>query len=214
MTDSRTVEDRLREEYAGLLPGIRRVVEYLETEVRHCVLSVYLDLRKYEQIVVKSRIKTCESAVDALRRRQQFGIFDLERPNIYRLADLNDLAGVRVLAFPRKRVEEINEKLCEQFPRWTSDPVKSEGENDLIAHKYYGSCEASTSIRGEIQIVSMLTGLFWEVEHSAFYKLDPELKGVDRGGRMQERVQGIYRALASFEEGFEDLVSQREDIKK
>ena len=63
----RSVEDRLREEYFNLLPDIRRVAEQLETEVLYRVLPVSLKLDGHERLVVKSRIKECESAVEALR---------------------------------------------------------------------------------------------------------------------------------------------------
>jgi hypothetical protein len=47
------------------------------------------------------------------------------------------------------------------------------------AFKYYGYCkEASTKIRGEYQVASMLISLFMEVEHPAIYKPAPELKAV------------------------------------
>ena len=60
----RTIEDRLREEYFDLLPDIRRVVDELEAEVRHCLVPISLGLDKYERLVVTSRIKECESALD------------------------------------------------------------------------------------------------------------------------------------------------------
>jgi hypothetical protein len=64
----RTVEDRLREQYFDLLPDIRFVAEHLETKIRHCVLPASARLDNYEQVIVKSRIKECESALDRLRR--------------------------------------------------------------------------------------------------------------------------------------------------
>ncbi len=79
MTVERTVEDRLRAEYFELLPEIRLVVEQLETEVKHCLLPISLSLQPYEHILVTSRVKECESAVDALRRRREGGIFDSDR---------------------------------------------------------------------------------------------------------------------------------------
>ena len=106
MTDQRTIEDRLREEYSLLLPDIRRVTEQLEVEVKYCVLPILRTLNKYEHLVVKSRIKECESAIDSLRRRrgrQESATFDRDRPTLYTLTELNDLAGVRVLAFPRRQ---------------------------------------------------------------------------------------------------------------
>ena len=66
----RTTEDRLREEYFDLLPDIRRVAEFLEAEIRHCVLPISLKLREHEQLVVKPRIKECESALNSLRLRK------------------------------------------------------------------------------------------------------------------------------------------------
>ncbi len=105
----RSVEDQLRQEYFELLPEIRRVVDHLEAEVRHCVLPISLKLDEYERLVVTSRIKECESALDALRRRQEGATFDRDRPELYTLTSLNDLAGIRVLVFPRSRLREIDQ---------------------------------------------------------------------------------------------------------
>lgn len=99
----RTVEDRLREEYFELLPEVRRVVEELETEVKHCLLPTSRRLNRYERLVVTARIKECESAVDALRRRQEYSIFDRDQPGLYTLRNLKDLAGVRVSVLERGR---------------------------------------------------------------------------------------------------------------
>ncbi len=52
----------------------------------------------------------------------------------------------------------------------------------------------------------MLTGLFWEVEHSAIYKPSPRLRGVAGHYRMKERTLEVYRALQDFEEEFENLI--------
>jgi hypothetical protein len=52
----------------------------------------------------------------------------------------------------------------------------------------------------------MLTGLFWEVEHSAMYKPTPKLKGVTRLDEMQQRYREVLRALKAFEQEFETSV--------
>jgi ppGpp synthetase/RelA/SpoT-type nucleotidyltranferase len=90
----------LREEYFNLLPDVRRVLDELEADVRHCLIPISIRLDKHEKLVVTSRIKECESALDSLRRRQESPIFDRGQPELYSLGRLNDLAGVRVLAFP------------------------------------------------------------------------------------------------------------------
>jgi hypothetical protein len=92
MTVARSVEDRLRAEYFALLSQIRLVAAELETEIRHALMPISLSLKQYERILVTSRVKECESAVDALRRRQEGGIFDFQRTEEFTLLTLNDLA--------------------------------------------------------------------------------------------------------------------------
>lgn len=207
MTENRTIEDRLREEYFQLLPDIRRVAEHVETEVRYRILPISGTLHKYERLVVTSRIKDCESALDSLRRRQEGGTFDRDQATLYTLTSLNDLAGVRVLAFPRNRLTEVDQALRERFSGWQADPVPGSVESDQpLAFKYHGYCQASAQVRGEFQIVSMLTGLFWEVEHSAIYKPAPRLRGAARSMEMQQRTREVHDALRAFEEEFENLL--------
>ena len=118
---------------------------------------------------------------------------------------MKDLAGVRVLAFPQSRLGEINETLRAVFQSWTPDPVKSD-KGEILAFKYSGLCSTNNKVRGEYQIVSMLIGLFWEVEHAAIYKSTPRLRGVVRSLEMQERSQEVLKALSAFEREFERLV--------
>ena len=201
----RTVEDRLREEYFQLLPEIRRVTGQLESQINYHLLPIVNALEEHEQLIIKSRIKDCESAVDALRRRsQEGGTFHKDRPDQYSLANLKDLAGLRILVFPRRRILEVDHVLREIFGSWAADPVKSEGQ--VVALKYHGYCDASERIRGEYQIVSMLTGLFWEVEHSTIYKPAPRLKGIAESLAMQQRTKEVNDALKAFEEEFEALI--------
>jgi len=214
MMAARTVEDRLREEYSGLLLDARRVREELEAEVRHCLLPMSSQLAKYERLEITSRIKDCESAVEALRRRQEAATFDSDRADTYTLTALNDLAGVRVLAFPKRLLTQADQRLREhnRFKSWISDPVPAEeGGEDPRAFKYYGYCSASTKVRGEFQIVPMLIGLFWQVEHSTIYKPSPELKRVASSLEMRQRTGDVLKALRAFENEFERLVLETHD---
>lgn len=205
----RTVEDRLREEYFALLPDIRRVAEHLEAEVRYHVLPISDRLELFEQLVVSSRIKECESAIQKLRRHpgREGATFDPDRADKYTLTDLKDLAAVRVLVFPSGRREEIDAALRAVFPEWTADPFQDDPEEKL-GFKYWGYCPASTNVRGEYQVVSALTGLFWEIEHAAIYKPLPRLRGVAREPGMKERSRAVLNALREFEEEFERLVRE------
>lgn len=201
----RTVEDKLREEYFELLPDIRRVAEQLEAEIKYHVLPISRSLDRFERITVRSRVKECESAVEALRRRQEGATFDRDRAGAYTLKSLKDLAGVRILAFPRDRLGEIDAALRSVFENWTDDPVLGDA-GEKLAFKYWGLSAASNEIIGEYQIVSMLTGLFWEVEHSAIYKPSPQLRGIARSLEMKKPIANVLQALSGFEEEFERLV--------
>ncbi len=92
--------------------------------------------------------------------------------------------------------------LRSHFPDWTSKPVKDD-TGAVLAPKYYGYCEgASSRIRGEYQIVPMLLGLFWDVEHPAMYKF----RAVARSKMMQQRRAAVENALSEFEEGLEGFL--------
>jgi hypothetical protein len=121
------------------------------------------------------------------------------------------LAGVRVLAFPRSRLGEVDLVLRTTFPKWIPDPVLGD-HGEILAFKYWGHCPVSNEVSGEYQIVSVLTGLFWEIEHSAIYKPSPRLRGVTRSLGMQERSRDVLEALSAFEEEFERLV--RDDTSR
>ena len=204
----RTVEDRLREQHFELLPEARRVLEHLEAEIRYRLLPISRTLRRFERVIVESRVKACESAIESLRNRQNFSTFNPENAETYRLADLKDLAGVRVLAFPRSRVREIDALLrdVEVFRGWNSDPVVG-ADDKTVAFKYSGYYSAASSqLSGEYQVVSLLTGRFWDVEHSAMYKPAPTLKDAVAAPRMREQYQNVLRELAAFEDEFERLL--------
>lgn len=208
MTKQRTVEDRLREEYFALRPDILRVAEQIDVEIRHCLLRFSLNLNQYEQIVVKSRVKECESAINSLRRHQDPKYFRQSLPNLYTLTDLKDLMGMRILVFPRSRIRDIDRALRKHFRSWKADPVPGLSKGDgPLAFKYSGYCKASRKIRAEYQIVPMLTGLFWEVEHSAIYKPSPELKGAAGNPDIKERMQAIYKAFQDFEQELEEKIN-------
>jgi ppGpp synthetase/RelA/SpoT-type nucleotidyltranferase len=203
----RTVEDHLREEYFDLLPDVLRVTQHVEAEIKYRLLPVLRTLKTFEQLSVESRVKGCESAIESLRKRQDFATFNVDSPESYTLTSLKDLAGVRVLAFPPNRVREIDQILrrVKAIEDWTSDPV--DANQATIAFKYSGHYSpASTRVKGEYQVVSLLTGRFWEVEHSAMYKPGPTIKDATEAPLMQRRRQAVLRELAAFEDEFERLV--------
>ena len=204
--DKIKVEDLLREEYFDILPDIRRVVWQLEAEIRCHTLPILQSLESHEQLVVKSRLKDCESALKSLRRRQEGGTYDPDRAGGYTLTDLPDLAGVRILVFPRGRLHEVDSVLRTLFPDWAFDPVPDDA-GGVLAPKYNGFCaEISHRVRAEYQIVPMLIGLFWEVEHSALYKPAPAFKGKADSEPLRKLNSDVVRVLTRFESEFEGFI--------
>jgi ppGpp synthetase/RelA/SpoT-type nucleotidyltranferase len=200
----RTVEDRLREEYFLLAPEIKRVLYQLQTDVGYLLLPVTLDLKHHERIHIEARAKDCDSAINALRRREEARQFDEEAPTRYTLTSLPDLVGLRVLVFPRPRLEDVHTMIRAKYAEWSSDPVKTGTPPRFRAWKYHGFCSTSSRVRAELQIVPMLTGLFWQIEHDAFYKpRDPVLAGAAKKPVIRERTERVYDAFDELEEVLE-----------
>ena len=206
--NSRKVEDRLREEYFDRLPEFRRAVEELEVRVRYLTLPVLHKLRPHEKLVIRSRVKEFASVLAKLQRKVK-GAREgrILPPDIVpSVLTLRDIVGVRVLAFPDERVLEIDQLLRPYFPNWVSDPIPYEG-GLKYAPKYVGYCEtASREVMCEYQIVPMLVGLFWDVEHAAMYKHDLVAKSK---GMLKRRAK-VESALAEFEKGVVDLLPSRD----
>jgi|ERR1041385_1889892 hypothetical protein len=101
MADARSIEDVLREEYFAIAPEVRRALLETETRVRSALLSISLRLQRYERVVVTSRMKDCDSAIDALRRRQSLGLFDPAHEAAGRGATYRDVGGLTHQKFTR-----------------------------------------------------------------------------------------------------------------
>ena len=200
----RSVEDWLRAEYVSLLPGLQRTLTAIETEINYLLLPIKLGLDRYERVLVRSRLKDCESAVDSLRRRQEGGRFDTDQIEKYSLVTLPDLVGVRVLTFPQSRYDDAQRIISARIRGWTADPIPAdEPDEPPVALKFYGFWNPDDRFQSEIQIVSLLIGLFWEVEHSAIYKPAPNLRGVAQSIPMKARTSAVLRALRDFEIEFD-----------
>jgi hypothetical protein len=206
--DHLEIEDLLREEYFELLPIVRCLAMQLETEIRSLALSILQNLRPYEQLVVKSRVKECESALNRLLGPKEGRTFDPDKPGGYSLLQLPDMAGVRVLVFPNSRLIQVDDALRIRFADWTPKPLEY-GSRSAQVRKYIGYCdEVSREVRGEYQVAPMLLGLFWEVENDAMYKFRAAANSKD----MRNHRTIVEDSLISFEKGMESFV--RDNIGK
>ncbi len=211
----RLVEDLLRAEYVEIRPALQRSLTAVEIEVAHLLLPTKLDLQPHEQVLVRGRVKDCESAVDALRRRQEGGRFDTDDPTKYSLLALPDLVGIRVLTFPPSRLDAALEVISGRIQGWTADHVYGRDhtlDSPPVAWKFHGLWLPDDDFHSEIQIASLLLGLFWEVEHSAIYKPSPRLRGVAESMSMRARTDAVTTALREFEEEFSRVVEADLDL--
>lgn len=71
-----------------------------------------------------------------------------------------------------------------------------------MALKFHGFWLPDDAFHSELQVVSLLVGLFWEVEHSAIYKPTPRLRGVAKSLAMRTRTVAVLSALREFEQEF------------
>ena len=121
------------------------------------------------------------------------------------MIELKDLVGFRVLVFPENLISEVNKKITDNFSSLKSDPIlKNNDPEKVVAHKYHGKANEGDTFQSEIQIVSMLIGLFWEVEHFTLYKQDLSFKGViseDLKNKNDEILDALKEYSNIFEKG-------------
>ncbi len=74
-------------------------------------------------------------------------------------------------------------------------------------HKYFGHLPEPeiSEISCEVQIVPMLIGLFWQVEHSTLYKPSPRIKNLESEG-LNRAADGVYAAFRNYENELEKLI--------
>jgi len=203
-------EEYLREEYFRLLPDIRKILEEMEAKINYALVSIKKKLKNHERIEIQSRVKDCESAINAFLRmkreegRKNFLGLDEE----YSLLELKDLAGIRVLVFPKRLMKKVDKQILNIFRDWNYDPITRDDPSEIIVDKYFGYIDPKIKIYGEYQIVPMLVGLFWHVEHAVLYKPEPELKFITSKLSFRQKREAIYDAFDEFEKGFEDLIAE------
>ncbi len=202
----REIRNNLRDEYFRLLPNIRKILEEMEATISYALVSIKKKLKNHEHIELQSRVKDCESAINALR--PPGGKFSPAKAGEYSLVKLEDLAGVRVLVFPRRLIEEVDQQISMSLPGWTHKPIKRDNASEeILVNKYFGHIDTKNEIYGEYQIAPMLLGLFWQVEHAVLYKPSSILKGIETDFLIQAKREAIYTAFDEFEKRFEDMVT-------
>lgn len=108
--------------------------------------------------------------------------------------------------FPHKLISKVDDTLRRYFSCWKQDHIHNE-DKTIIAQKYHGFIdEKHNKFTCEYQIVPMLIGLFWEVEHFAYYKPNPDLKGIKDALQMESAYQEVLKSLNKFDEIFINII--------
>jgi hypothetical protein len=109
----------------------------------------------------------------------------LEKPSRqYTLTGLPDLAGVRVSAFPKSRLEEVHRIIRDEYGEWTPDPVRTVATSRVLAWKYHGYTPAGPRVRAELQ------GNLFRLHDLTI--MHPELTGLWNGDRISIRSPAHY----------------------
>lgn len=86
-----------------------------------------------------------------------------------------------------------------------ADPTKVGDE--LIASKYWGRFNGS-NLNAEYQVVSMLIGAFWSVEHAVYYKPDAKYKDIKNDFATKEAYEIAVKSLCEFDKKFTSFVTK------
>lgn len=193
---------KLRQEYYDLLLKMEALNKKLKLEILCALKELIVGLKPYQRIDVVSRIKECESAIRALQRRRdnEGNVFD--ENNNCSLTGLHDLVGARIFYFPLELKDEIKKLLNKKFKFWEYDPIKIGNEE---IPKFYGKI-GGHELDAEYQIVPMLVGAFWDIEHSLYYKPHPQYKNIKDSLFLKDSYNNAIKALYEFEKKFEDEI--------
>lgn len=70
-------EDLLRQEYFDLLPELAKVQQLMDAKIRWYLKDITYSLKKHQRIEIESRIKDCNSAINALKRRNSLVVLKI-----------------------------------------------------------------------------------------------------------------------------------------
>ncbi|MBX9587126.1 MAG: hypothetical protein K2X50_07685 [Gammaproteobacteria bacterium] len=101
----------------------------------------------------------------------------------------------------------INELIKKEFS-WNMD------ETFRYGFQYQGKIKENENIGCEIQIVPMLIGKYWEVEHFVLYKPLPLYKDIKKDcPEIKELYDKICETLEDFEKKFSEFVKNQKSRK-
>ncbi len=194
------VESRLQLEYLKVASALYKAKEYIEIEIKHTIKTQLLEAVHANKILISSRVKDCNSAITALKKKEEGRVFRDGRQ--YSITQLNDLIGLRISVFPLTLLELVQSPLLSYLENNFEQPFQTDHttiENYDI-YKYRGIHNQFSEFNCEIQLIPMLISKFWDTEHDVFYKpASPH-----DAPPMKEAYDAVIKSLYSFEKTYEE----------
>lgn len=158
----------LRSEYDNQINKMNGLLDYYKTEIEYLIRELKLNCKKFEKIEFSSRIKTFESCITKLKKKNEANVLTEEA----KLSEVKDLIGIRMLVFPNDYIEVIKRLIMRKHNKFTIEEIDEDKkkECDFIKFFVYFNIEKFNHILVEIQILPYLLGKYWDIEHSLIYK--------------------------------------------
>ena len=177
-------------EYSNKIEKFKKIEEKLYFEVCHFLSDDKYNLNEFQHIEITSRIKSYSSAEKKLRNQLELTAHD--KSSIF---DLDDIIGIRISVFPLTLLRNIEKKLDEKFKSWKKEK-SCHGRYSVYKHR--SNYEKANC---EIQLVPMLVGKFWDVEHSVIYK-----SKLSKNEDLNKSYDVIINALHDYENQVIDVL--------
>lgn len=210
MKINKDLESNIRKSYHELLPVLKKIESLLVSKVQWYLRSEKFNLKEYERISVESRIKSCDSSLEKLVKKYPAPGQEgsnirryINTSNDFSLDKLSDLVGIRILVFPSSKILRIQKIISREFS-WKLDP-----EFFAFGSQFQGRLRGCKKIGCEIQIIPMLIGKFWDVEHFVRYKPHPSYRfRIKNDTEINDLSKDIYELLENFQVRFCDLLKK------
>jgi len=185
-------EAQLLIDYHRDLPMYERTRRIAHTQVEYYLTAISSRLEQHERLEVKSRVKSFDSALAKLKKDYEGGLL----PKAESFGRLEDMVGIRVIAFPLHLVDRIDEALRSKFqnPEPDRHGLWKKWKKYVVGLKGH----SKSTVRFELQIVPYILWQFLDIEHDVIYKR-PERVDPKAIRQLELLQQGVLKALNRFE---------------
>lgn len=204
------IELRLAREYHSNLATYKKIISITKPLIECKLLEVRHSLDSWERIDVVARVKSFDSALNKLKKRE--GKYLLPTDSFH---NLHDMAALKIRIFPNDHFKKVKRLVKCLFPKAIPDhkPPQKQAESDeeyynrIVHLKYITALDPKYKIKTkfEIQIVPFILDAFMNIEHDVIYKPNINIpKIVPR--LMEDTNERLVKQLKSWPAHFSKLM--------